>query len=180
MSLRDLIYMALFAAIVGIMAFFPPIMVPFIPVPITLQTLGVMLAGGLLGARRGGLSMLLFVALVAVGAPMLAGGRGGLGVLFGPGGGYVLAWPLAAFFIGYLVEKLQHNLRLWQVIIINIVSGIILVYVIGVSYLAILSDLPWWPTFLSSFVFLPGDLIKAVVASLLTVRIRKSYPSLIK
>lgn len=177
--MRDLIFTALFTAIVGMMAFFPPIIVPLIPVPITLQTFGVMLAGGLLGARRGGLSMLLFLALVAAGAPLLAGGRGGLGVLFGPGGGYILAWPLAAFFIGYFIVKIQNNLKLWRVIVINIVGGVVLVYLIGVTYLAILSELPWWPTFLSSFVFLPGDVVKVVLASLLIVRLRQSYRSLL-
>src|SRR5699024_12591968 len=100
-----MMYVSLFTAILGFMAFFPLIPIPFLPVPITAQTLGVMLAGGLLGARRGGLSLLIFILLVAVGAPLLAGGRGGLGLLFGPGGGYILAWPLAAFIIGYLTEK---------------------------------------------------------------------------
>src|SRR5699024_718681 len=110
MKLQDLMYIALFAAIIGVLAIFPPIPIPFIPVPITAQTLGVMLAGGILGARRGGLSVLLLLILVAVGAPLMPGGRGGLGVLIGPGGGYVLAWPIAAFVIGYLAEKGKNGL----------------------------------------------------------------------
>lgn len=81
MKLKDMMFMSLFAAIMGVLAIFPPIPVPFIPVPIVAQTLGIMLAGGILGAKRGGLSILLFVFLVAVGAPLLTGGRGGLGVL---------------------------------------------------------------------------------------------------
>lgn len=98
-------FMSLFAAIVGVLAIFPPIPVPFIPVPIVVQTLGIMLAGGILGAKRGGLSVLLFVFLVAVGVPLLTGGRGGLGVLIGPTGGYIISWPIAAWIIGYLTEK---------------------------------------------------------------------------
>lgn len=105
MNLRDMMFVSLFTAIIGVMAFFPPIAIPGIPVPITAQTLGVMLAGGLLGARRGGLSLLLFIALIAVGVPLLAGGRGGLGVLLGPGGGYILSWPIAAFVIGFFNQK---------------------------------------------------------------------------
>src|SRR5690625_6116387 len=100
MNLRDMMFVALFTAIIGAMAFFPPILIPGIPVPITAQTLGVMLAGGLLGAKSGGVSLLLFIALVAVGGPLLAGGRGGLGGLLGRCCGYMLAWPTTAFGIG--------------------------------------------------------------------------------
>src|SRR5690625_7350257 len=75
MKLQDMMYISLFAAIVGVLGFIPPIPLPFSPVPITAQTLGVMLAGGILGARRGGLSLLLFIALVAIGTPLLTGGR---------------------------------------------------------------------------------------------------------
>jgi len=175
-----MMYVSLFTAIVGVMAFFPPIPIPFIPVPITAQTLGVMLAGGLLGARRGGLSLLIFIMLVAVGAPLLAGGRGGLGVLFGPGGGYIFSWPIAAFIIGYLTEKVAHQLVYWKLILINMFGGIFIVYLCGVTYLSILSNLPWGPTFLSSFAFLPGDLVKAFIAGYITIKIRRAYPSFLK
>jgi biotin transport system substrate-specific component len=82
MSTRDIVYIALFAAIVGALGMFPPITLPLIGVPITAQSLGVMLAGSVLGARRGGLAIVLFLVLVAIGVPLLAGGRGGFGVLF--------------------------------------------------------------------------------------------------
>jgi len=176
MNLRDMMFVSLFAAIIGVMAFFPPIMLPVIPVPITAQTLGVMLAGGLLGARRGGLSLLLFVALVAVGVPLLAGGRGGLGALLGPGGGYVWAWPIAAFIIGYLVEKNMTSLNFFKLLLFNIIGAIIIVYAIGVTYLSFISELPWGPTALSSLIFLPGDLIKAIIASAVVLKINQVYP----
>lgn len=180
LNLRDMMYVSLFTAIVGVMAFFPPIPIPFIPVPITAQTLGVMLAGGLLGARRGGLSLLIFILLIAVGAPLLAGGRGGLGVLFGPGGGYVLAFPLAAFIIGYLTEKSSNRLTYWKLVFFNVIGGVLFIYLIGVTYLSILSNLPWGPTFISSLVFLPGDLVKVFIASYITMKIRRTYPSFLK
>src|SRR5690625_678670 len=126
MNLRDMMFVALFTAIIGAMAFFPPILIPGIPVPITAQTLGVMLAGGLLGAKRGGLSLLIFIALVAVGVPLLAGGRGGLGALLGPGGGYILAWPIAAFVIGYLVEKNITHLNLFKFFIFKVLVEILM------------------------------------------------------
>lgn len=176
MKLQDMMFISLFTAIIGVMAFFPPIAIPGIPVPITAQTLGVMLAGGLLGARRGGLALLLFIALIAVGVPLLAGGRGGLGVLFGPGGGYILSWPIAAFIIGYLVEKNFASLNVFKLVIFNILGAIIVVYLCGITYLSFASQLPWLPTALSAFVFLPGDLIKTVIASLIIIKVNQVYP----
>src|SRR5688572_15289657 len=84
---RDLAYIALFAAIIAVLGTIPAI--PVGPVPITAQTLGVMLAGGVLGARRGFLSVLLFLVLVAVGLPLLASGAGGLAPFVGTSAGYL-------------------------------------------------------------------------------------------
>lgn len=176
MNLRDMMFISLFTAIIGVMAFFPPIAIPGIPVPITAQTLGVMLAGGLLGARRGGLSLLLFIALIAVGVPLLAGGRGGLGVLLGPGGGYILSWPIAAFVIGFLVEKSFNSLNLFKVMVFNIFGAMVIIYLCGVTYLSFASQLPWGPTALTAITFIPGDLIKVVIASLIILKVNKVYP----
>ena len=82
MKTKDLAYIALFAAITAVLGLVPAIQVG--PVPITAQTLGVMLAGAILGARRGFLSQLLFLVLVAIGLPLLASGAGGLAVFAGP------------------------------------------------------------------------------------------------
>lgn len=176
MKLQDMMYIALFAAIVGVLGFFPPIPLPFSPVPITAQTLGVMLAGGMLGARRGALSLLLFIALVAIGTPLLTGGRGGLGALIGPGGGYIMSWPLAAGTIGYLVEKSWQTLKLWKIFLFNFIGGIVLVYACGVTYLSFIGNLPWIPTALSALAFLPGDLAKTFLAGYITLKISKVYP----
>ncbi len=176
MNLRDMMFVSLFTAIIGIMAFFPPILIPGIPVPITAQTLGVMLAGGLLGAKRGGLALLIFLALIAVGVPLLAGGRGGLGVLLGPGGGYILSWPIAAFVIGYLVEKNIHSLNFFKVFVFNVFGAMIIVYAGGVTYLSYASNLPWGPTAISALTFIPGDLIKVIIASIIIIKVNQVYP----
>ena len=78
MNTRDLVLIALFAAIVVVLGLIPPITLGFIPVPITAQSMGVMLAGCILGAKRGALAFLLFLLLVIIGLPVLSGGRGGL------------------------------------------------------------------------------------------------------
>ena len=106
METRDVVFIALFAAIMAGLAIFPPITLPLLGVPITAQSLGAMLAGGVLGAARGCLSMALFLTLVAFGLPLLPGGRGGLGVFFGPTGGFLIGWIFAAVAVGFLVERM--------------------------------------------------------------------------
>ncbi|GGK25344.1 biotin transporter BioY [Caldalkalibacillus thermarum] len=176
MKLKDMMYVALFAAVTAALGLLPPIPLPFTPVPITSQTLGVMLAGAVLGARLGGLSMLLFVFLVAIGAPVLAGGRGGLPIILGPTGGYILSWPVAAFVIGLLVERFWGRLNVWKVFVFNIVGGMIVVYAIGIPYQAFVTGVPLLATALSSAAFLPGDLLKALIASLVAVKIKQARP----
>lgn len=180
MNVRDMMYVSLFAAIVGVLAFFPPIPIPFIPVPITAQTIGVMLAGSVLGARRGGLSMLLFVLLVAVGAPLMAGGRGGLGTLIGPSGGYVLAWPLAAWVIGYLTEKSLNAINVGKMLLFNFIGGILVIHTIGILYLAFAANLPVSSAAIGNLVFIPGDLVKVVVVSFFALKINQAYPLMTK
>lgn len=105
MKTKEMVFAALFAALIGVLGMIPPIPLGFIPVPITAQTLGVMLAGSFLGKKTGSLSLILFIVLVALGLPLLSGGRGGFSALVGPSAGYILSWPVAAFCIGYATEK---------------------------------------------------------------------------
>ncbi|MCP3027805.1 biotin transporter BioY [Halobacillus sp. A5] len=176
MKIRTMVYAALFAAIMGALGLLPPIVTPFTPVPITAQTLGVMLAGSILGAKRGGLSLLLFVLLVCFGAPLLAGGRGGLGVLFGPSGGYILSYPLAAFLIGFLVERFWNKMNIGLYLAIHVIGGVLLVYAFGVTYLSFITETPWTKAMFAAFIFIPGDLVKVVIASLLSRQINRVYP----
>ena len=96
---RDLTHIALFAALVAILGLVPQITL-VAGVPITAQSLGIMLCGTVLGAKRGALAVLLFLALVAAGLPLLSGGRGGIGVFAGPSVGYLVGFPIAAFVAG--------------------------------------------------------------------------------
>ena len=176
MKSRDLAYVALFAAIVAVLGLLPPVPVPGLPVPITAQTLGVMLAGSVLGAKRGGLALLVFLALVAMGAPILAGGRGGLSVFAGPTAGYLYSWPIAAFVIGLLTQLFWRRYNLGWALLANIVGGILVIYAIGIPFTSLYGDIPLWASFTGSFAFLPGDLVKAVIASLVAVAVRRAYP----
>lgn len=179
MKTRDMVYVALFAGIVAALGIIPPILLP-IGIPITMQSFGVMLAGAILGARLGGLSLLIFVLLVAVGSPVLSGGRGGIGFLFGPTGGYILSWPLAAFIIGFLIEFFWNKLTIWMVFIINIIGGILVVYLIGITYFVLITDIDFKTALIGNLLFIPGDLIKAYAAAWIAMKIKKAYPFIIK
>jgi biotin transporter BioY/ABC-type ATPase involved in cell division len=139
---KDLAYVALFAAIVAVLGQIPAVPVPGIPVPITAQTLGVMLAGSVLGAKRGGLALLLFLAVVAMGVPLLASGAGGLGVFVGPTAGYLYSWPIAAFVIGWLTERFWRRYNLAWALVANLVGGIAVIYAIGIPFTSLYADIP--------------------------------------
>jgi len=171
-----MVLVALFAAITAACAVFPPVQVPLVPAPIVVQNIGVMLAGSILGARRGGLALLLFVVLVAIGMPLLTGWKGGFGVILGPTGGFVLAWIPAAFVVGAMVEKFWSRLNFWNLLLCNVVGGIVVVYALGIPWLAAVAQLELIQTLTGSAVFIPGDVIKAVIASFAALVVKRSYP----
>ncbi len=176
MTTRDIVLIALFAALMAVLAIFPPLTVPAIGVPITAQSIGPMLAGGIIGARRGGLSMLLFLALVAVGLPLLSGGRGGIGVFAGPTAGFLFGWVAAAIIIGWLTERAYKNLGFATAFSICVLGGVGVLYAIGVPVISLVANIPLWTALTGSAAFIPGDLIKAGVAAAIIVAVRKAYP----
>ena len=103
-KLKGMVFAALFAALTGAVAWFK-IPLPFTPVPITLQTLLVLMSGAMLGAYYGALAMIIYLVLGAIGFPVFAGGSSGIAALFGPSGGYLFSYPLAAYMIGLLTAK---------------------------------------------------------------------------
>jgi biotin transport system substrate-specific component len=175
LGLRDLARLAMFAALIAALGLLPPIPVPVLPVPITAQTLGVMLAGALLGSRRGALAVGLFLLVTALGFPLLAGGRGGLAVFAGPSAGFLLGWPLGAAVTGLLARDAQHVARIG---LACVVGGIGAVYAVGVPWMAMVADMTFAQALIASLAFVPGDLIKAVAAAAAVRAIRRGYPAL--
>jgi biotin transport system substrate-specific component len=173
MKTKEMTYVALFAAIMIVLGFLPPIVLPFTPVPITAQTLGVMLAGVVLGARLGGMSMIVFLLIILAGVPGLAGGRGGVSAFVGPSAGYILSWPVSAFLIGLLIEKAKQPLKVWKVFLYNFVAGIVFVYICGIPVVAFVMDIKLEAAAVSGLAYLPGDLLKAIIAAALGVKIRQ-------
>lgn len=169
-------HVALFAALTAALAVVPPVNTPVLGVPVTAQSLGPMLAGAVVGARRGALSQLLFLALVAAGLPLLAGGRGGLGVFLTPSAGYLLSWPLAALVTGALFQRSWEHLTVPSAAASTFVGGIVVVYAIGIPWAAVVTDLRLWQSAVAGLVFVPGDLVKVAAATAVAVTMRRSYP----
>ncbi|GIP42913.1 biotin transporter BioY [Paenibacillus sp. J45TS6] len=176
MKTKEMVFAALFAAFIGVLGMLPPIPLGFIPVPITAQTLGVMLAGCFLGRKTAGISLILFIVLVALGLPLLSGGRGGLAALIGPGAGYILSWPIAAFCIGYMTEKVWGKLKTWKLFMINVVFGVLLVSLIGAPVMALVTNTSIWAGLIGALAFIPGDCIKALIAAFVAVQLKTISP----
>jgi biotin transport system substrate-specific component len=177
---RDLALIATFAGIIAALGVVPALYPFGAAVPITAQSMGVMLAGGILGARRGALAMLLFVALVAVGLPLLSGGRGGLGVFVGSSAGFLVGFPVAAYVVGWLSEHLGRRYTLASGVAANVIGGILVLYLFGIPGLAWFADLSITQATVAMWVFIPGDLVKAVVAALITRGVHQAYPGLLQ
>jgi biotin transport system substrate-specific component len=171
----DLARVAVFAAVIAVLGL-PGGLTILGSVPITAQTLGVMLAGAVLGPWLGALSVTVLLALVAVGVPLLAGGRGGIGVFIGPSAGYLIGWIAAAIVIGLIVHAGGRKPVLWRTALGIVVGGIMVVYAVGIPVQSFVMRLPLGETALTSLVFVPGDLIKAVLATAIVTTLVKAYP----
>ena len=178
-SARDLALIAMFAGVVAALGLVPAFAPPGFSVPITAQSLGVMLAGAILGGRRGAMALLLFLALVAVGLPLLAGGRGGLGVFAGPSVGFLLGYPVAAFVVGWLSERAGPTYKLHWGIVANVVGGVVVLYVLGIAGMALVLGISPWAATVASWIYLPGDLVKVVVAAIVARGVHAAYPGLL-
>ncbi len=171
---RTLAHIALFAALIAVLGFVPAVTLPF-GVPISAQSLGIMLCGTVLGAKRGALAVLLFLALVAIGLPLLSGGRGGLGVFVGPSAGFLIGFPVAAFVAGLIVERWKAPLPL-AAFTGSILGGIVALYAFGIPGMALTLGKTLPEATLLATPFLPGDLIKCALAALVTRGIAQMRP----
>ncbi len=176
---RDLALIAMFAGVVAALGIVPAFTPPGFGVPITAQSLGVMLAGSILGARRGGLALVLFLVLVAAGLALLAGGRGGLGVFAGASVGFLLAWPVAAALIGWLSARFGPTYSLPWGLVSNVLGGIVVVYLGGIlGFMAVLG-MSVEAALVALWVYIPGDLVEVVVAALVARGVHAAYPGLL-
>ncbi|PWC07762.1 biotin transporter BioY [Mycetocola zhujimingii] len=175
-SLRDLTRIATFTAIIAVLGL--PGGIPLFgnAVPITLQTLGVMLAGAILGWWRGAASVLALLALVAAGLPLLSGGRGGIGVFFGPSVGYLIGFVFGAAVTGLIVHAGAAKPTWLRVIVGSFVGGVLTVYLFGIPLQSLVTGIPLLGTAYASLIFLPGDLVKVALSAILVMAVWRAYP----
>lgn len=160
MRTKRLVYCALFAAVIGIMS---QIVIPIQPVPLNMAIFAVLLAGGMLGRKFGTLSVVVYILLGIVGAPVFSGFRGGLGVIAGPTGGYVAGYIIIAFITGMGYEKtrkIKYNtlFMIFSVLLCYAVGTVWFCYVTGNNILSALA--------LCVVPFVPGDIIKVILATI--------------
>ncbi|NIL74338.1 biotin transporter BioY [Rhodococcus sp. B10] len=179
-SARDMAQIAVFAALLAALGLPGAITVGFSGVPITLQTLGVILAGAILGARKGTLAVVVFIALTLIGLPLLSGGRTGLTALAGPSAGYLIGWIPAAFVIGLLTARILPKYPVVLGLLINALGGILVIYVFGTFGLLLRTDIGVWGAISANFAFLPGDALKVVIATVVAKSVHRAYPGLIR
>ena len=176
----DLALIAVFAALVAACTLVPAVPVG-IGVPITLQTLGVMLAGLVLGPLRGFLAVLLYVVVGLAGLPVFAQGGAGLANLVKPAAGYLLAFPLGALVTGALAAWTR-NVRVWRpftLALSAIVGGILVVHPLGILGLMINAKLSLAKAFTVDLIYLPGDLAKVAIAAAVAAVVHKAFPVLL-
>ena len=173
---KSIAMIALFAALIAVLGLIPQITLPF-GVPITAQSLGIMLCGLVLGAKRGAFAALLFLLLVALGLPLLSGGRGGLGVFVSPTAGFLFGFPVAAFTAGLIFEYWRNIPLFLSAFFAAIFGGVIVLYIFGIAGLSVILDKSLPEAAALVTVFVPGDVIKAILAGLLVKTLYKARPA---
>ena len=162
-------------AILIVMAYVPTI--PLGIVPITIQNIGIMLAGALLGWRNGFLAIIVWLFLAAIGLPVLTGGAGGFPAFFSATAGYLWAYPFAALLIGLTITYLDHlNYTNFVTMFLTIlIFGVVLIDVSGAFGLHIVTHMPLTKALIFQLAFIPGDIIKAVVTTIITLTLRRRF-----
>ena len=158
LSVADLCYISLFTALIAVLA---QISIP-LPggVPLTLQTLAVPLAGIVLGPKRGTISALLYVLLGAIGLPVFANFTGGLGIVLGVTGGFILSFPIMALFAGYASNKSVKDPMLW----IWLILGAVVNYAVGTVWCMFAAGLDLAGALAACVIpFIPTAIIKIVL-----------------
>lgn len=168
----DLAYIGIFAALIAVCSW---IQIP-LTIPITLQTMGVCIATGLLGTKRGTLSVVVYILLGLIGLPVFAGFESGVGTLFGMKGGYIIGFIFTALIVGIMVKLLGK--KVW-VYALSMVIGIIVCYAFGTAWFMVIYTRDVEAISLAGALgmcvtpFIIPDLVKIAVATLLCSKLNR-------
>jgi biotin transport system substrate-specific component len=179
---RSIALVAVFAALITVAAIVPGIPVGTLGVPITLQTLAVMLTGLCLGPLRGGLAVLLYLVVGFVGFPVFSKGQSGLGVLAGPSAGYLVAFVVAAVVVGFAASRVvRRRPATWAPLffVSAMLTSIVFVHGLGILGMVVNADLSLADAFKADLVFYPGDVVKNLVAASAAAAVHRAFPDLL-
>ena len=175
----DIALIAVFAAFIAVCSI---VSFPVGAAPITLQTFAVLFTGAALGANRGLLAVLLYLAVGAAGLPVFAGGSAGLAPFAGPTVGYLVGFPLAAWLTGFIVRRLpRRNVALFTVLIFvaALVSEIVFIYPLGIGGLMWRAGMDFPSAFALNLTFVPLDLVKTALAAIVAAPVHRAFPALL-
>lgn len=180
---QSLALISVFAALIAASALVPGIPVGGFGVPITLQTLAIMVTGLVLGGSRAFAAVALYLLLAFAGLPIFSGGRAGPQVLAGGSAGYIVGFLFAAFLVGIAAEQIIRRLPakrrgLWF-FLASIVVTVVASHMLGVLGLMVNLKLSWQAAFASDLIFYPGDIVKDAVAAFAAVAVHTAFPDVL-
>ncbi|MGL5329404.1 MAG: biotin transporter BioY [Peptostreptococcaceae bacterium] len=169
MSTKNLIICSLFASITSILA---QISIPFPGgVPLTMQTLAVLLTGVILGSKKGFISQCIYILLGTIGMPVFANFSGGIQSIIGPTGGFILSFPIMAFIIGFICERYNNKFIIFGAMVI----GCIVNYIAGTIQFSIVTNLPIIASFLRCVApFILMDIIKITLSTIIGIKLTQN------
>jgi biotin transport system substrate-specific component len=178
---RDIALVAAFAALISASAYIGAIPVGSAGVPITLQTLTVMLAGCILGPLRGFAAVSLYLALGAVGLPVFAEHSSGIGVFTGPSGGYLLSFPFAAALGGFLVAYVARERRTRAIVVFfcSLAASVLVIHPLGILGMMLHFDVSFLEAASWDVPFWLGDLVKTSLVAMIAAEVHRAFPQLL-
>lgn len=167
-NIHQMTLISLFAALTAVGAF---ISIPLYPIPLSLQTLFTLLAAMILGSAMGSSSQIIYVLLGIAGLPVFAGFKAGIGILFGPTGGFLFGFIISAYVIGKIIE-LKKEKNIFYYFLAGL-SGMVIIYIIGITQLSLVTGIGIKKAITVGMLpFLPGDVLKIVAASFIASKLK--------
>lgn len=169
MKIKTITNISLFAALMCVCTIvIPKIMI--LGIPLTLQTLAVMLIGSILKPKEAFFSVLLYLIIGLIGIPIFSGFNSGPEAFISPTGGFLIAFPFASLFISLLKGN-----SITRLIIINILFGVIFIYSIGVISISLYNHISYFDAYKTMLIFIPFDLVKAIIASIIAKKMKIEF-----
>lgn len=173
MKVNTMILCALFAALSAILS---QVIIPIGAIPVNMTHLSIFLAAGLLGAKYGSVSQIIFVLLGALGVPVFSEFTGGLGAIIGPRGGFIIGYIVCTVVTGLLIEKLGKSI---MILIVSMISGMLFNYLLGSLWYSHITQTGLIAAFSVCILpFLPGDAIKIILSSILIKRLNPAIQNI--